>query len=42
MSSLGAALRPGAVGDLEVLEEFGRGAQSVVYRVRRQGAEYRL
>jgi diguanylate cyclase (GGDEF)-like protein len=29
-------------GDVEVIEELGRGAQSIVYRVRRAGVEYAL
>src|SRR6266511_2688299 len=32
----------GLVNGLEVLEELGRGAWTVVYRARRQGAEYAL
>src|SRR5205823_9757143 len=28
--------------DLEVISELGRGAETVVYRVRRQGADYAL
>jgi len=33
---------PGTFPDLEVLSELGRGAETVVYRVRRQGKEYAL
>jgi len=35
-------ITPGAFPDLEVLEEIGRGAETVVYRVRRRDAEYAL
>jgi tetratricopeptide (TPR) repeat protein len=33
---------PGAFPDVDVVEELGRGAGTVVYRVRRQGVEYAL
>ncbi len=35
-------MAPGAFPDLEVISELGRGAETVVYRVRRQGADYAL
>jgi diguanylate cyclase (GGDEF)-like protein len=33
---------PGAFADLEVISQLGRGAETVVYRVRRHGVEYAL
>ncbi|MDT4989278.1 MAG: hypothetical protein QOI74_3372, partial [Micromonosporaceae bacterium] len=33
---------PGAFPDLELISELGRGADTVVYRVRRQGRDYAL
>ncbi len=33
---------PGSVSDLEVISQLGRGAETVVYRVRRHGVEYAL
>jgi diguanylate cyclase (GGDEF)-like protein len=33
---------PGAFSDLEVISQLGRGAETVVYRVRRHGDEYTL
>jgi diguanylate cyclase (GGDEF)-like protein len=33
---------PGSLAELEVISELGRGADTVVYRVRRRGAEYTL
>ncbi|MBU2663962.1 diguanylate cyclase [Actinoplanes bogorensis] len=33
---------PGSVSDLEVISQLGRGAETVVYRVRRQGDDYAL
>jgi serine/threonine protein kinase len=33
---------PGSLSDLEVIAELGRGAETVVYRVRRHGDEYAL
>ena len=33
---------PGSLSDLEVISQLGRGADTVVYRVRRRGAEYTL
>ncbi|MFI5893940.1 diguanylate cyclase [Actinoplanes sp. NPDC051513] len=33
---------PGSLSDLEVISQLGRGADTVVYRVRRHGAEYTL
>ncbi|MEV6489864.1 serine/threonine-protein kinase, partial [Actinoplanes sp. NPDC051633] len=33
---------PGSLSDLEVIAELGRGAETVVYRVRRHGGEYVL
>src|SRR4051812_21392763 len=35
-------LAPGELPDVEILDELGRGAQTVVYRVRRRGVEYAL
>src|SRR4051812_9894041 len=35
-------MTPDALPDLEVISELGRGAETVVYRVRRQGEEYAL
>ena len=35
-------MTPGAFADLEVISQLGRGAQTVVYRVRRHGDEYAL
>jgi diguanylate cyclase (GGDEF)-like protein len=33
---------PGSLSDLEVISELGRGAETVVYRVRRHGGDYTL
>src|SRR3954470_3772398 len=33
---------PGSLSDLEVISQLGRGADTVVYRVRRRGGEYTL
>jgi diguanylate cyclase (GGDEF)-like protein len=37
-----SGMAPGAFPDLEVISELGRGAETVVYRVRRQGVDYAL
>src|SRR5262245_8603497 len=33
---------PGSFSDLEVMSQLGRGAETVVYRVRRHGGDYTL
>jgi eukaryotic-like serine/threonine-protein kinase len=33
---------PGSLPDLEVISQLGRGADTVVYRVRRRGGDYTL
>src|SRR4051794_9706617 len=35
-------MAPGSFSDLEVVSRLGRGAETSVYRVRRQGGEYAL
>jgi diguanylate cyclase (GGDEF)-like protein len=37
-----SGMAPGAFPDLEVVSELGRGAETIVYRVRRQGVDYAL